>query len=65
MKQTTYPYFLAKIYEASKFEMNNFASVNIEHNNSDDVISLFGNMQITFHILKMTPCSLIKHMQAI
>ena len=48
MKRPTYPYLLADFYDASQFEMINFANVNIEHYNSDPVISLFGNMQIMF-----------------
>ena len=48
IKRTAYPYLLADFYNASQFEMINFANVNIEHYNSDHVISLFGNMQIVF-----------------
>ena len=32
--------------------MINFANVNIDHYNSDLVISLFGNMQIMFQYMK-------------
>ena len=53
MKRTTYLYLSADFYDASQFEMINFAILNIEHYNSDPVISLFGNMQITLHIWKM------------
>ena len=52
MKRATYryiyPYLLADFYDTSQFEMINFGNVNIEHYNSDPVISLFGNMQIMF-----------------
>ena len=41
MKRTIYPYLLADFYDAPQFEMINFANVNIEHYNSDPVISLF------------------------
>ena len=51
MKRTTYPYLLADFYDAPQFEMMNFANVNIEHYNSDPVISLFGNMQIMFQYM--------------
>ena len=51
MKRTTCPYLLADFYDASQFEMINFANVNIEHN-SDPVISLFGNMQIMFQYME-------------
>ena len=44
------PLSLADFYEASQFEMINFTILNIEHYNSDPMISLFGNMQITFHM---------------
>ena len=47
MKRKTYPYILVNFYDASQFEMINFANVKIEHFNSDPVISLFGNVQIT------------------
>ena len=47
MKRRIYLYLLADFYDASQFEMINFANVKIEHFNSDPVISLFGNMQIT------------------
>ena len=52
MKRTTYPYLLTDFYDASQFEMINFANVNIEHYNSDPVISLFGNMQIMFQYME-------------
>ena len=52
MKRTTYPYLLADFYDAPQFEMINFANVNIEHYNSDPVISLFGNMQIKFQYME-------------
>ena len=65
MKQTTYLYLLADFYDAPKFEtesykfiyssmfeMINFANVNIEHYNSDPLISLFGNMQIMFQYME-------------
>ena len=52
MKRTTYPYLLADFYDASQFEIINFANVKIEHYNSDPVISLFGNMQIMFQYMK-------------
>ena len=52
MKRTTYPYLLDDFYDASQFEMINFANVNIEHSNSDPVISLFGNMQIMFKFME-------------
>ena len=52
MKRTTYPYLLADFYDASQFEMINFAYVNIEQYNSDPVISLFGNMQIMFQYME-------------
>ena len=52
MKRTTYSYLLADFYDASQFEMINFANENIEHYNSDPVISLFGNMQIMFQYMK-------------
>ena len=35
IKRTTYPYLLADFFDASQFEMINFANVNIEHYNSD------------------------------
>ena len=47
MKRRTYPYLLADFYDTSKFQMINFAIVKIEHFNSDPMISLFENMQIT------------------
>ena len=47
MKQRTYQYPSANLYDASQFEMIDFAIVKIEHFNSNPVISLFGNMQIT------------------
>ena len=46
MKRRTFPYLLFDFYNASQFEMINFANVKIDHFNSDPVISLFGNMQI-------------------
>ena len=52
IKRTTYPYFLADFYDTSQFEMINFANINIEHYNSDLVISLFGNMQIMFQYME-------------
>ena len=52
MKRTTYPYLLADFYYAPQFEMINFANVNIEHYNSDPVISLFGNMQIMIQCME-------------
>ena len=52
MKRTIYPYLLADFYDASQFEMINFANVNIEHYNSDPVISLVGNMQIMFQYME-------------
>ena len=52
MKRTTYPYLLAEFYDASQFEMINFANVNIAHYNSDPVISLFGNMQSMFQYIE-------------
>ena len=53
MKRTTYPYLLADFYDASQFEMINFANVNIERTlYSDPVISLFGNMQIMFQYME-------------
>ena len=52
MKRTTYPYLLADFYHAPQFEMINFANVNIEHYNSDPVISLFWNMQIMFQYME-------------
>ena len=51
MTRTTYPYLLADFYDASQFEIINFANVNIEHYNSDPVLSLFGNMQIIFQCM--------------
>ena len=48
MKQTIYPYLLADFYDAPQFETINLANVNIEHYDSDPVISLFGNMKIMF-----------------
>ena len=51
IKRTPYPYLLADFYDASQFEMINFAKVNI-HYNSDPVISLFGNMQIMFQYIE-------------
>ena len=44
--------FLAGFYDTPQFEMINFANVNIEHYNSDPVISLFGNMQIMFQYME-------------
>ena len=52
MNRTTYLYLLAVFYDASQFEMTNFANVNIEHYNSDPVISVFGNMQIMFQYME-------------
>ena len=52
MKRTTYPYLLADFYDASQFEMKNFVNLNIQHYNSDPVISLFGNMQIMFQYME-------------
>ena len=52
VKRITYPYLLADFYDAPQFEMINFANVNIEHYNSDPVISLFGNMQIMFQYME-------------
>ena len=52
MKRTSYPYLLADFFDAPQFEMINFANVNIEHYNSDPVISLFGNMQIMFQYIE-------------
>ena len=55
MKRTTYPYLLADFYDASQFEILNFANhanENIEHYNSYPVISLFGNMQIMFQYME-------------
>ena len=46
-KRRIYPYLLVDFYDTSHFEMINFANVKIEHFNSDPLISLFGNMQIT------------------
>ena len=43
---------LADFYNAPQFEMIIFANVNIEHYNSDPVISLFGNMQIMFQYME-------------
>ena len=52
MTQTTYTHLLADFYDASQFEMINFANVNIKHYNSDSLISLFGNMQIMFQYME-------------
>ena len=62
MSRRTFPQLLVDFYDASQFEMINFANVKIEHFNSDLVISLFGNMQITSihgkwrHIHKLKIC---------
>ena len=52
MKRTAYPYLIADFYDESQFEMINFANVNIEHYNSDPVISLLTNKQIMFQYMK-------------
>ena len=55
MEGTTYPYVLADFYDAPQFQMINFANVNmvnIEHCNSDPVISLFGNIKIMFQYME-------------
>ena len=52
MTRTTCLHLLADFYDASQFEMINFTKVNIEHYNSDPVISLFGNMQILFQYME-------------
>ena len=64
MKRRTYSYLLPVVdfYDAFQFEMINFANVKIEHFNSDPVISLFWNMQITciygkwHHLHKLNIC---------
>ena len=58
MKGRTYPYLLVDFYNASHFEMINFANVKIEHCESDPVISLFGitSMQITSYMENDVTC---------
>ena len=46
MKRRTYPHLLVDFYDASQFEMINFANVKIQYFYSDPVSFLFGNMQI-------------------
>ena len=52
IKRTTYRYLLADFCDASQLEMINLPNVNIDHYNSDPVISLFGNMQIMFQYME-------------